>query len=104
MAAHRRKSAVTKLRFAWRDVSLSVTCTPNYINDGWTHLELRVLAPKGAPVPITETGYLSHFIDADELAQAGGPVAFFSGWLNREASSKRWQKREFRWRQGDLFA
>ena len=104
MTAHRRKSAKTKLRFCWRDVTCSVTCTPNYINEGWTHLELRVLAPQGAPLPITRTGYLSHFIDADELAAAGGAVAFFTAWLDRDAKTKRWQKTEMRWRQGDLFA
>lgn len=104
MAAHRRKSAITKSRFAWRNTTLGVTCTPDYINNGWTHLELRVLTPKGAPLPITDTGYLSHFIDAHELMATGGAIAFFSAWLEREAKTKRWQKADFRWRQGDLFA
>ena len=104
MAAHNRKSAVTKSRFNWRDITLGVTCTPNYISNGGTHLELRVLAPKGAPVPITTTGYLSHFIDADELAAAGGAVPLFTAWLEREAKTKSWLNAEFRWRQGDLFA
>lgn len=104
MSVHRRKSAKAKLRFTWRDVTCTVTSTPNYINDGWTHLELRVLTPRGAPLPITETGYLSHFIDAGELAAAGGAVALFTAWLEREARTKRWQRAEQRWRQGDLFA
>lgn len=103
MAPQRRKSAKSQWRFCWRDVSLNVTATPNYLHDGWTHLELRVLAPKSAPLPLTQTGYLSHFIDADELVAAGGAVAFFGAWLEREAKSKRWQATEFRWRQGDLF-
>lgn len=57
-----------------------------------------------APIPITETGYLSHFIATVELVNAGGAVTFVTAWLDREASSKAWRKREFARRQGDLFA
>ena len=59
--------------------------------------------PKGAPLPITGTGYLSHFLDADLLAKHGGPVAFLLGWLEREARTKAWAKAEFKWRQLELF-
>ena len=40
--------------------------------------------------------------ERDELAAAGGAVAFMTAWLNREALTKRYQKTENRWRQGDL--
>lgn len=62
-----------------------------------------VLAPKGAPLPITQTGYLSHFLDEDLLKRAEGPVQFFLDWIEREARSKQWAATEFKWRQGDLF-
>ena len=42
--------------------------------------------------------------DSALLAADGGPVQFFTDWLDREARTKRWQIEEFRWRQGDLFA
>jgi hypothetical protein len=60
--------------------------------------------PKGAPLPITETGYRSHFLGHDELESAGGAVRFFLDWIEREAKSKQWSKAEFKWRQDDLFA
>lgn len=103
-ARPKRAAAKTTATFVWRHLKLRVTHTPDYINPGWSHIELHVLAPKGAPCPVTMTGYLSHFLDAGELAAANGPVVFFTAWLDREAKSKEWAKVEFRWRQGDLFA
>jgi len=60
--------------------------------------------PKNAPLPITETGYRSHFLSHDELECAGGAIRFFLDWIEREAASKQWTRAEFKWRQGDLFA
>lgn len=51
----------------------------------------------------TATGYRSHFLDAGELAAAGGPSAFVTAWNDREAQNKAWSKAEFAWRQGELF-
>jgi hypothetical protein len=94
---------MTTARLVWRDVTCRVRCTPNYISKGWTHIELIVVSPKGAPLPITSTGYLSHFLDEDVLKRAGGPVPLFLAWIEREATSKAWAKTEFKWRQMDLF-
>lgn len=93
----------TSQTFVWRHLKLRVSHQPNYITHGWSHIELQVLAPKGAPCPITSTGYLSHFLDESDLDKAGGAVAYFAAWLDREAKSKAWAKAEARWRQLDLF-
>ena len=90
-------------RFTWRHVRLAVKHTPNYLSPGQSHLELTVIAPKGCPVPLTDTGYFSHFLPAEMLEAAGGPVAFMTAWLDREAASKAYKDAEYRWRQGDLF-
>ena len=91
-------------KLVWRDITCRVKHTPNYISKGWSHLEIMVVAPKGAPLPIAGTGYRSHFLDVDLIAKAGGPVAFFQRWLDSEATTKAWAKADFKWRQGDLFA
>lgn len=96
-----KKTTVHKL--VWRDVTCRVRHTPDYLSKGWTHIEIIVVEPKGAPLPITETGYRSHFIDAVLLAKVGGPVAFFLDWIEREAATKAWAKAEFKWRQLELF-
>lgn len=96
-----KKAATAKL--VWRDVTCRVKHTPNYLSKGWSHIEIIVVSPKKAPLPITETGYRSHFLDEDLLKRAGGPVRFFLDWIEREATTKAWAKAEFKWRQGDLF-
>lgn len=99
-----RRNAKTSHTLRWRDVTLRLDVTANYLSEGQTHLEIRVLKPLGALLPITETGYRSHFIATDDLANAGGELRFVLDWLEREARTRQWQEAEFRWRQGDLFA
>lgn len=96
-----RKSSTQKL--VWRHVTARVRYTPNYLSKGWSHIEIIVVSPKGAPIPITETGYRSHFLDEDLLKKAGGPVTFFLDWIEREAATKAWARTEARWRQLELF-
>ena len=98
----KKKSVTTTHKLAWRDVTCRVRHTPNYISKGWSHIEIIVLRPKGAPLPITQTGYLSHFLYEEHLATAGGPVAFFLDRIEREARTKQWAKAEFKWRQLEL--
>lgn len=102
-AARPQRKAPTIHKLVWRHVTCRVRHTRDYINAGWSHIEIIVLVPKNVPLPITQTGYLSHFMDEEELAKAGGPVAFFMAWLDREARSAAWAKAEFKWRQLGLF-
>lgn len=87
----------------WREFKLRIKHTPDYINPGWSHVELHLVSPKGAPLPITTTGYKSHFLTEEELQAAGGPVKLLIAWLDREAQSKKWAKTEYKWRQLELF-
>lgn len=50
------------------------------------HLQVRSIAPERAPLPITETGYRSHFVHPDEVEGLGGPVAYVEKWLGEAAS------------------
>lgn len=72
----RRRSSTA--RIVWRDVTAKVRHTRDYLLDGQDHVEVMVVAPAGAVLPITETGYRSHFLPAEELATAGAPCASFS--------------------------
>lgn len=96
--------ATTPHKLVWRDITCRVRHTPDYLSKGWSHIEVKVLQPKGAPLPITDTGYPSHFLGHDELQRAGGAVRFFLDRIKREAASKQWARAEFKWRQGDLLA
>ena len=78
-ATKRRTSTV---RFTWNEIVLSVRHQPDYISKGWDHIELRVVAPKGAILPITSTGYLSHFLTPAELDGRG--------WTRKHSSKCGW--------------
>ena len=94
-----RRTRTTRSALKWREWKLEVRHTPDYLTDGTDHLEITVKAPKGAPIPITETGYRSHFLPPALIEQAGGVAAFITRWLDSEATTKTWSKTEAKWRQ-----
>jgi hypothetical protein len=94
----------TSVVATWRRVRFRARFTADYLIDGCNHLELIVLAPKGAALPITETGYLSHFDTEARVADATATLAFFIAWLDREADTKRWRTHELKRAQLDLFS
>ena len=98
----RKRPATYKIE--WRGVLIVIRHELDYLWPGTSHIEVHVVRPKRAPIPITETGYRSHFINTLELINAGGAVTFVTAWLDIEAKSKAWRNREFESRQGDLFA
>lgn len=104
-----KASRTTRHEIDWKHpttgtvIRLRITHARDYPVEGTDHVEVESIKPKRAPLPITETGYSSSFIDWRQLKEAGGPVAFIEGWLARETQSKDWRKRDLAQRQGDLF-
>jgi hypothetical protein len=84
-------------------VRIRITHQRDYLVSGTDHLSVESIKPKKVPLPITATGYLSHFIPALQLVNAGGPVTFITAWLDRETGQKTWQKQAAAKIQGDLF-
>ena len=71
----------------WRGIALTVTFKPNWLNVA-DHLEI---ATEGrVPLPVTETGYRSHFMAVGSIAAYGGPVAYATDWLDQEAARVGW--------------
>jgi len=54
-------------------VRIRITHAREYLSSGSDHIEVESVRPKRAPLPITETGYRSHFMPALDLINAGGP-------------------------------
>lgn len=100
----------TRYEIHWRDpasdttITIRITHARDYLSSGNDHLEIESRRPKKAPLPITETGYRSHFLAPLELMNAGGPVTFVTAWLDTEAKGKAWSKAVNAKSQGDLFA
>ena len=78
-------------RFMWQNIQIEVTYTP--LKWGATaHLEIRSVVPECAPLPITETGYRSHFHQPGTIEANGGDViAQVTAWLNEEAAKPAWR-------------
>jgi hypothetical protein len=95
-------------RFWWNGVLVDVRYEPEWLSakcldDELGHLEVVSVYPEYAAIPITETGYRSHFTLNEEVLAAGGPVAYVEAWLTAESQSKAWRDREQAARQFDLF-
>ncbi len=99
----------SRYEIEWRNpvsnesVRIRITHARDYLSSGSDHIEVESIAPKKSPLPITETGYRSHFIPALELMNAGGPVTFVTAWIEQQAKGKMWSKAAAAKVQGDLF-
>lgn len=85
--------------FDWNGFLLEITyepqwLTPAILGEDVAHLQVRSIYPTDVPLPITETGYRSHFIAASAIAAAGGPVAYVDMWFTAESDAPTWRKRE----------
>lgn len=86
----------------WQGITLSVAYHPKSFLS-FAHLEVRSLHPARAPLPITETGYRSHFLDRAEIEAFGGPETYVRAWLDDRAQTPEWRPHMERSRQGSLF-
>lgn len=91
----------------WEGVTLSITYEPSWLaiseDYGPAHLAVHVVAPERAPLPITETGYRSHFLARGLVEEAGGPVAYVRAWLDEAAQEPEWKQAQARRAQLSLF-
>jgi hypothetical protein len=100
----------SRYEIEWRNpvtsdvVRIRITHARDYLSSGNDHVEVESIKPKKAPLPITETGYRSHFMAPLDLINAGGPVAFVAAWIEQEAKGKAWSKAVTVKAQGDLFS
>ena len=98
------ENPITTEMLEWQGITLSVECERNYATmTGLTHLSIHVLEPSTSKLPITETGYRSHFLSEAEVAELGGPLGFVRAWLDAEAATPDWQAQQQAARQMTLF-
>ena len=83
----------------WAGITIRICLTRNWLNGTAHHLEIRA----DEPLPITTTGYRSHFLPTDLEVDREDVVAFLNNWLETAAQSQEWQNHLERKRQGDLF-
>ena len=74
-------------KITWRGIALTITFKPDWLNVA-DHLE--IVTEGRVPLPVTETGYRSHFMNMGAVAHHGGAVAFVTAWLDQEAERTNW--------------
>jgi hypothetical protein len=67
-------------------VRIRITHGREYLFASSDHLQIESIGPEKAPLPITETGYLSHFI-SPSLRQCGRDC-FVTAWIERETGGR----------------
>ena len=91
----------------WQGISVKVSYEPEWLNIGGqhriAHLQLCSVSPERAALPVTETGYRSHFLTPKEVAAAGGPLAYARMWLDEAACGSAWTQHQEQARQLALF-
>lgn len=97
-------------RVDWRGILIEVRYCPSW-SKGYTdmygyplaHLEIESIEPARAVLPITETGYRSHFVAAPDVDEAGGPLDYMLNAIEEAADDPSWKRREEASRQYSLF-
>jgi len=88
----------------WQGLTVEVSYEPNWLGcEHYAHLQLRSVVPDRAPLPVTETGYRSHFLTCGMVEEHGGPSAFAKAWLDATADTQAWRDELDRRRQLALF-
>ena len=93
----------------WRGVDIEITFERDWLNIAReheltaSHLTVKAVQPNRAPLPITETGYRSHFLHFEDIDEAGGPVGYVRVWLDSMTHSREWLDHEKANRQLSLF-
>ena len=71
----------------WRGIALAITFSPEKFGMV-DHIELHT--ENKVALPVTETGYRSHFMARGTVAAHGGVIAFVTAWLDHEAARIGW--------------
>ena len=77
----------------WRGIKIEIDYKSNYFESksGFSIAHLDITTENRVPLPFTESGYRSHFLDAGELGEYGTPTDFVKAWLEETANSKKWK-------------
>lgn len=82
-------SAPITSQIDWRGVTIRIVFWQRRWKSDFDHLEVTTM--DDAQIPITETGYRSHFLPVGIVKEYGGPKAYVLAWLDHEADSAAWK-------------
>lgn len=94
------------IKKSWNGINLEIHYDPSYFSLGkdYSISHIDVYSENKLPLPITETGYRSHFFYPQELDGFEDIWAYVLAWLNQEAATNaNWKVTEHNSRQLSLF-
>jgi hypothetical protein len=74
----------------WRGIAITIRHATGCPIAEYDHIE--VISQNDQPLPITETGYRSHFLPSADVAEYSDAIAYVTAWLDHEAKSEAWQE------------
>ena len=94
---------ITINQVTWRGIIIEVSYFPKKWNS-IAHIEVRSIKPEKAQLPITETGYKSHFLPIGVIESYNMTATdFVMEWLDRESQTAKWKNLEEATKQLSLF-
>lgn len=71
------------IRKSWNGIEIEIRWNPDHValDDGSSMAHLEIESLDRSPLPVTETGYRSHFIHEAEVAHYGGAEAYVDAWF-----------------------
>jgi hypothetical protein len=88
---------------SWREHQITIRFERKFLGTSLITAHLQIESADRTPLPITETGYKSHFMSAETIDAEGGPVAYVQAWLEDAAKSADWLEAEIARAQLTLF-
>lgn len=84
-----RAEAPSEHEFLWRGIMIRVLHVPAYCG---TIEWIEITSKDRSPLPITQTGYRSHFVPMGHVAASGydDAAAFVQAWLEHDAKTTGW--------------
>jgi hypothetical protein len=84
----------------WQSIPIEISFKPDWLGMGFTaHIEVKA----NEPLPFTDPGYRSIFLNPDIVSRQGGAVAFVTGYLEEESTEPAWKQYQTERQQLSLF-
>ncbi len=80
---------IRAFRLVWQGITIYLKWEPEAFGGTIAHLE--VMSENRVRIPITETGYRSHFCHLSDIEAHGGPIEFARAWLDQASQSPDWK-------------
>lgn len=104
MTKQKDKQRYVTKQIVWEGFDIDVRyCCQWLQSSGMDLVHLEIMSADRRRLPLTETGYKSHFTSRATIDDAGGAVAFVLAWLAETSQSQAWQRHREEQAQACLF-